>query len=715
MKKGYYCQILWLILLLFFQGHRECFALEKETHRAINEYVATTSNSFSLNSYLVNQLGYKNGVQEVLNGKEIWKWIRDGGKTEDEPAYTRSRNHFHDPLKPWDQAGLNSFLFSGMSSALWIQDQTNRRLTDLGGDWSWKKARQFCYAALTGNSKALDGFKVEEGWLNSTTIFGRTNMSDVERKQFLAWAFRAVGQTMHLVEDASVPEHTRNDVHIRYNYENYVDDLRSSNSANFKTLLSNPILFSSPVNSGASFIDADQYDGTNLSITFGSNIGLAEYSNANFFSEDTIFTDYPHPAYAETTYPNIDWTKPEIIDAEDGKLDGIIYIRKTIGEAADIRLASLSYISYDCIKKGKYDFSPLVLDDNVYSDYAALLIPRAVGYSAGLLDYFFRGRIEISLPQSALYASTGDKNAGFTRISLLAVNDTSDGDEMPDGTIELVARYRTVAQDPFQALDLQASNDYFYAVVPEATGKRTIPRGTPVELAFYLDRTTIIPVNAVDVSLQVVYHGKLGNEDGAVAVGWKSISDPTPVELVNNMDKICLYGSWYDAGSQAAIDQVDSNHNGVPEWDIYPHDLANIYIKISPDGNPVQASSSDCTFTSAILNAGKLLRAYILGDSETQLNHSHYATVVKTTSSDTFTHASDIFDGIWSGYVIKSDVETSGETTVCSGYGFSTPCAIRHAPLFYSFKGNYLWGPMATIFDNPKYPIDTNCNWQALQ
>jgi len=31
-----------------------------------------------------------------------------------------------------------------------------------------------------------------------------------------------------------------------------------------------------------------------------------------------------------------------------------------------------------------------VLDNNVYAEYASLLIPRAVGYSAGLLDYFFR-------------------------------------------------------------------------------------------------------------------------------------------------------------------------------------------------------------------------------------------------------------------------------------------------------------------------------------
>ena len=33
------------------------------------------------------------------------------------------------------------------------------------------------------------------------------------------------------------------------------------------------------------------------------------------------------------------------------------------------------------------------LDPGVFADYAALLLPRAVGYSAALLDYFFRGRL----------------------------------------------------------------------------------------------------------------------------------------------------------------------------------------------------------------------------------------------------------------------------------------------------------------------------------
>jgi len=37
------------------------------------------------------------------------------------------------------------------------------------------------------------------------------------------------------------------------------------------------------------------------------------------------------------------------------------------------------------------------LDERVHEDYARQLIPRAVGYSAELLDYFFRGRLAVDL------------------------------------------------------------------------------------------------------------------------------------------------------------------------------------------------------------------------------------------------------------------------------------------------------------------------------
>jgi hypothetical protein len=62
----------------------------------------------------------------------------------------------------------------------------------------------------------------------------------------------------------------------------------------------------------------------------------------------------------------------------------------------------------------------VVLDDLVFQNYAAHLLPRASGYSAGLLDYFFRGRIEIAPPARFAYGLSAYQpgNAGAFTCSL---------------------------------------------------------------------------------------------------------------------------------------------------------------------------------------------------------------------------------------------------------------------------------------------------------
>ena len=44
--------------------------------------------------------------------------------------------------------------------------------------------------------------------------------------------------------------------------------------------------------------DSDQYNGSNPQVTLSPTIGLAEYTHANFFSDDTVFSteQFPFPA-----------------------------------------------------------------------------------------------------------------------------------------------------------------------------------------------------------------------------------------------------------------------------------------------------------------------------------------------------------------------------------------------------------------------------------
>src|SRR6266511_3677798 len=62
----------------------------------------------------------------------------------------RFMRHFHDPLRPWDSAGLPWFLTRFESSVRWMQrlDQGNQAV---GGNWSWQDARQHYLNALTSS------------------------------------------------------------------------------------------------------------------------------------------------------------------------------------------------------------------------------------------------------------------------------------------------------------------------------------------------------------------------------------------------------------------------------------------------------------------------------------------------------------------------------------------------------------------------------------
>jgi len=174
-------KILLLLPIVFLTIYSTCFALEKSTHEAINELIADgVPNSFSLSGYLNKNLGFSKGKDEIVNGQEVYKWLRDGGKTEDEPFYTRSVNHFLDPLTG------KGFKGDFKTALEWAKNQSG---IVLSSDCSWGATRGYYRQGLTSSTKT-------------------------ERETKLAGAFECVGRLMHLVQDMSVPAHTRDDGHV---------------------------------------------------------------------------------------------------------------------------------------------------------------------------------------------------------------------------------------------------------------------------------------------------------------------------------------------------------------------------------------------------------------------------------------------------------------------------------------------------------------------
>lgn len=165
-------------------------ALNESTHELVNRQAAIAS---TLDLTLKSKLGFTEGLLEKFNGNSVLRWLELGGRYEDSPL-CRTARHFHDPLQPWATAGLRTknpliilgcFGTSFPSSVRWAQEPNQT----IGGKWAWSDARRFYIQALTAQTKA-------------------------GREQAFADTFRALGQQMHLVVDASVPEHVRNDPHV---------------------------------------------------------------------------------------------------------------------------------------------------------------------------------------------------------------------------------------------------------------------------------------------------------------------------------------------------------------------------------------------------------------------------------------------------------------------------------------------------------------------
>jgi len=273
------------------------------------------------------------------------------------------------------------------------------------------------------------------------------------------------------------------------------------------------------------------------------SLGLAEYSNANFLSQDTMWT-YPHPNLEDTNYATIDWLSPEQVDAEDGKTDNRIYIKKVVGEQID-HLAAADYWSFEYW--GLTEAVPAVfsLDEKCWKDYAAKLVPRAVGYSAALLDYFFRGKIEISSAQLGYNPTRRDIDS----ITLLARNVTENSEEMQQGTVDLVLKYRNWNEQEY------------HHTVTRIGGASSIPRDEGEEFVVYLSEP--VPIETVEVKAFLVFKGKLGLENGGIGVGFKEVI----TTLVNEEWDNGLSGnhSWqhmsggHEYGAGAATNSVSND------------------------------------------------------------------------------------------------------------------------------------------------------------
>lgn len=276
--------------------------------------------------------------------------IIQGSRDEDDAP--RWMNHFYDPVH---NRGLTNFYGTHwMSSKQWANDRAEQ-LSALYNPVTQTTLSTFL--ALT-NPDAL--LTTDYTWQRSLEDYAR---GDVER------AFRGLGHILHLLEDASVPDHTRNDPHPAIDDSDYFETGSPYEIWTHRFTVDN--------------INLLQYLYTKTPIMLDSRDAyfdaLANYSNKNFYSKDTIdISEYeePKPNYVLNNGRYYFGYKHD----EDGDYKLVLY--KNNPQRQDKPWAT----------KGE-DKDKSLSDENnstILRDYWERLAPKAVQYGAGLVDLFLK-------------------------------------------------------------------------------------------------------------------------------------------------------------------------------------------------------------------------------------------------------------------------------------------------------------------------------------
>ena len=406
------------------------------------------------------------------------------------------------------------------------------------------------------------------------------------RKAYWATTYRALGDMLHLVQDMAQPQHTRNDPHSGLGcaylvclgghasyYEHYVDARIAGESSFtlrerfFQTGDYNDVV----ENVTVSTIDFSDYPVPSLgnyrdffatATLAGSTTGrgLANYSNQGFFTSGTNIDSngggYPSPPPNTNGMQTAVIPAGSVVDATGTAVPGsgwLVLFKGAVQDnlnpsKSDSAVALSSYGAFDQFMQpsGKRQFT---LNHYNYDDQARLLIPRAVAYSAGFLDYFFRGELQIALPDEGAYAVVDHEEhkcadtCGFSVIRLKLKNATANNEAMSNGVFVAVAKFhRNVCYQPdlsgdpggpqFDPLVCRSAEEEITVSDPGDLTSLGAGAEQPTSLVF----RNPIPINATDIFLQVVFRGTLGNESDAVVVATKDISEPNYLAFENDLD-----------------------------------------------------------------------------------------------------------------------------------------------------------------------------------
>ncbi|HEY0372020.1 MAG TPA: hypothetical protein VGD79_08455 [Thermoanaerobaculia bacterium] len=551
----------------------------------------------------------------VQSGSEIYGlsgFVAEGSVEEDSPFYNVV-NHFYDPVheRPLTVGGP-----LGTRSWVWMTQDSS---------FSLKNARESLSRGLMFNE-------------------GSPAESEGERFIAISRVLLDLGHAMHHMQDMAQPQHVRNDQHLPVGFSSRYEAYTADNTAN---------LYPMWLGAGVMYPGSTDFHTARDFWSNSAGTGIAQTVNSQFLSQGTNFrlsggnavtgayaqpapegsNDYPAQQLfaekgmtlnanlqAQCANPNIDCTMTMYSTTLSTRASTLSIFDQDLRATGVEVVWDPDALGFKAVSRRFFDLNRFNFDD-VYS----WLMPRAIAYSAGLVNHFLRGRLEVSKPLSGPYA-VADQAAGtgFTKVRATVKNLTLN-EELSSGTIRAIARYRVngcyqpdlsgewsiVNGQPVAPCDSPRSDEAHIKVSAEQPAILGV--GESKEFAFTFEDP--IPLDATDLTLHIYYTGTVGAEPESFALGAVDVSEPTWIAIMNATDAYELNGVfyyWQDIAANIAAapySAADFNHDGV--W-TFPPDapLAGypITFKVFVDGGEVANISQ--------VPEGRFFRLAVLSDTD---------------------------------------------------------------------------------------------------
>jgi len=553
-------------------------AYEQETHRELSRIAANESilggaalpvmqdkrDRLGLPPITSNQDRYVNSKGDLRSISEL---IQDGAIFEDDGL--RSLNHFFDPRD---------------GSALHI-DPAHYPLAGILGVEIGKASTSSPDWTL-GTSAKTQIPAQEFSYLDLKNYYfdALTNRDGNKRKKSAGRTFETMGRIIHHIQDMAQPQHVRNDAHVSdRDVDNYCSDISPDDQLGTLAcaayaLIRNPSVYESwtldltntygqklPLDGYAPIYGTDPTESSILTLPrmFWTNggKGMADFTSTNFLSDGTMDQSPPDlgAPYEQTVASLCNGAIPACGNVDFSRTVTFrpsTVIDKFRGGAPmpNPYAASWSIFTPDFADYSPNANPPWTVNRFTFAYDHVYLLPRAVGYSAGFINYFFRGDMEITPPYEGIYAiadtnTQGCQNpsaCGFGKVRMRLKN-TTPNEDIGAGKLLLVARYHV--NDCYEASlageyggpDFKGNGcrlpDEEIVVSEQIDIAQGDIKSVPTLFEFEFKNGNI-PLNSSDLVLQAVFRGKLGAEDDAIVVSTKNVSEPNFMAALNVTDYV---------------------------------------------------------------------------------------------------------------------------------------------------------------------------------